>query len=790
MAEQVDLVEIDVSAINSAIDKTTENILSLEAAQKSLREDSKKTDKQLEEEQKSRADLSKQMALNGEKLKGLKKDRGDNIKLLKSEVGSLDQLKKRNAQLIKDRQKINLNTKAGRKELAKINAELRKNQDQINKNSKGFANFTGNQEKMTESMAQMPGSVGRIGGAFRQLTMVLKANPIILILTGIVGAFMALRAALKRSEEGQNALAKISAVLGAGLNVLLDVVTFLAEKIVAAFTDPKQAVIDLWQTIQTNLVNRIEGLANLFVGLKDIAVSSFRFIGAAIKNMWADNQEAVDNAKTGITEAAKEMGEALAQVATGLDAEGQAAALDAIKNKLAEINEETRIAAGLANRQAELDKLIRATLVDEAELRRDIAELRAVAADKEGVAADERLKALNEAIALESQVLELNQAIAQEKVNLKTAQNALGASTKQDLDEEAQLRAALIALETTNANARRKLQSERQTAIREIDAEETSIEQRRIDAIMKLGEMEDLALIKTAENLEARKEMLIEFENNEFERKLENKALLDEEIELLEAEHTANLEKINADFRKKEEESDKKAAEKKKKIQTASVDIAQASLNGYFSYQAQQRQISLDAEIAGADGNEEKIKAIRKKAAKEEQKQAIKQAVINGALGILKTIASVGMPAAIPLIAVQVIGTAAAVATISSQQFAAGGEVKAWQVSGASHAQGGIPLSIGGVPAGEIEGDEGVYVVNKHDNPAAIAALSSINENHGRSFAPTNYMQDGGEAVAASGGISFEQALTLAEARPIQVQVVDITDGQAIETQVIGNGEI
>ena len=72
-------------------------------------------------------------------------------------------------------------------------------------------------------MSGMPGVVGRIGGSFQSLTRILQANPILLILTGIIGAFAALRAALKRSEEGQNALAKIGAVLGAGLNVLLEI---------------------------------------------------------------------------------------------------------------------------------------------------------------------------------------------------------------------------------------------------------------------------------------------------------------------------------------------------------------------------------------------------------------------------------------------------------------------------------------------------------------------------------------------------------------------------------------
>lgn len=790
MADEVELVQIDATAINAAIDKTTVNIIELTAAQKALREDSKKTDKQLEEEGKERKNLSKQMALNGEKLKGLKKERGDNIKLLTAEVGSLDQLKKRNAQLIKDRQKLNLNTKAGRKELAKINAELKRNQAQITKNSEGFADFTGNQQKMTESMSAMPGSVGRIGGAFTQLKTVLMANPILLIITGIVAAFAAMRAALQRSEEGQNALAKIGAVLGTALNVLLDIFTGLAEAIVSAFSDPKQAVIDLWQVIKENLVNRIQGVADLFIGLKDVGVNTFKLIGASIKNVWSDNQAAVDEAKNNIVEAAKEMGTALVQAGTGLDAEGQAAALQFVVDKMREVSEEARIAADLANRQAALDKLARDTLVDTAELRREISELRAEASDKEGVAAQDRLDALDKAIALEGQILELNQSIAQEKVNLKAAQNALGASTKEDLDEEAQLRAELIALETANANARRKLQSERQTAIREIAAEETAIESRRQAAVLKLTELEAAALVKTAENLEAKKELLIAAENEEFARLIQNKDLLDEELELLEVEHLATLAKINEDYRIKQAKEDEKAAAKKKQGLSSGASSALGINNNLFSAISSGQQLALDAQLAAAEGNEEKQDEIRREFAKKQQSAAVGKALIGGALAIIQAFAQLG-PIAGAIAAVAVGATTGVqISQIKKQKFANGGEVKAWNVSGPSHAQGGIPLTIGGRPAGEIEGNEGVYVVNKRDNPAAIAALSSINSVSGKSFAPSNYMQDGGEAVAAAGGMTFEQALAIAEARPVVVQVVDINDGQAIEAQVIGNGEI
>lgn len=149
----------------------------------------------------------------------------------------------------------------------------------------------------------------------------------------------------------------------------------------------------------------------------------------------------------------------------------------------------------------------------------------------------------------------------------------------------------------------------------------------------------------------------------------------------------------------------------------------------------QEEMAELDAlyqkKLKNAEGNEqqtnqiEKAYAIRKAKLEEEQrkkrkKQAIADAIINGAVGATAVWTMVppnpvlsGILSA--MIAVQ---TAAQVAVIASQKFAKGGVLK-----GKSHADGGILT-----PYGELEGGEGIINKKSMSNPslAAIASYANV----------------------------------------------------------------
>ena len=120
----------------------------------------------------------------------------------------------------------------------------------------------------------------------------------------------------------------------------------------------------------------------------------------------------------------------------------------ATKDLVAEMTEEARIAGAIADQRAAADKLDRALITDRAEANRKRAELLDKAVNKELFSAKERIAFLTEAGELEDEITNKEIAAAKLRLEAKTAENALGLSNKQALDEEANLKAKLIDLET------------------------------------------------------------------------------------------------------------------------------------------------------------------------------------------------------------------------------------------------------------------------------------------------------------------------------------------------------
>jgi hypothetical protein len=128
-----------------------------------------------------------------------------------------------------------------------------------------------------------------------------------------------------------------------------------------------------------------------------------------------------------------------------------------------------------------------------------------------------------------------------------------------------------------------------------------------------------------------------------------------------------------------------------------------------------------EAILAGLD----LIAAANKDNAKIQQGVSIAQAVINGALGITKTGAQLGYPAAIPFQIALGLQTLAQIATIRSQKFERGGYDV---LKGRRHAQGGVDIGIG-----EAEAGEGVAVFSRDATQKygkfLPAFVKAINEN-------------------------------------------------------------
>lgn len=338
-------------------------------------------------------------------------------------------------------------------------------------------------KKVDESTSQMSGTLDKatggaitkfkgLKGALKTAVTGFKSLRVAIIGTGIGALLIAVTAlgqAFTRSEEGQNKFAKLLGIIGSVTDNLLDLLADLGENIISAFENPKQAIKDFKNLIKENIQNRFEAILDTLGSL-----------GSAIKKVFTGDF-------SGAIEDAKKAGSSLVDSFTGVKN-----TIDKVKKATSEFAEElkneAKIAANIADQRAKADKAERALLVARAKANRDRADLLDKAAQKEKFTAQERIKFLEEAGRIDEEITNKEINAAKLRLQAKVAENALAKSTKADLDEEANLRAKLIDLETQRLTKQKTVSAQIVSAKREEKARLKAIED---EEAAKQKEIED-----------------------------------------------------------------------------------------------------------------------------------------------------------------------------------------------------------------------------------------------------------------------------------------------------------
>tara|TARA_E500000331_G_C17249635_1_gene710542 strand:- start:600 stop:2531 length:1932 start_codon:yes stop_codon:yes gene_type:complete len=330
---------------------------------------------------------------------------------------------------------------------------------------------TGKDAKTTqESLNTISGgAVGRFSALKGKITGVIKSFKslrVAVIASGIgalLVAVVALQQAFTRSEAGQNKFAKLMGVIGSVVNNLLDLLADFGENIISVFENPKQAIKDFANLIKENIVNRFEGLMELIPAL-----------GKAVSLLF----------KGEFKEAGKVAANATSKVVLGVDniVEKTQDAINKTKDFVKELEEEGKIAAKIADDRAKADKIERENTVARAKADREIADLRFKAEQRDKFSATERIKFLEEASALEEEITNQEIEAARLRFEAKKTENELSKSTKEDLDEQAQLEAQLIGLNTSKLRLQKRLQTSLTTFRNEEKAERESARKAEEDA--------------------------------------------------------------------------------------------------------------------------------------------------------------------------------------------------------------------------------------------------------------------------------------------------------------------
>ena len=437
-------------------------------------------------------------------------------------------------------------------EVLKATGQLQKSMEDVADAAQDAADSTediGKQAKKSGGLLKKAGKAG--SDAFKLVGAAIAATGLIglvtKVLTPIVEAFL-------ENKKVADTLRVAMAGIGAVIDTIIDLTGPLVDKLFAAFSDPKQAVIDLKNAIQENIETRIEGLLNLFPRLGD-----------AIKAAFSGN----------FAEAGKIAADAMGQVVLGVEnvtdkvADAVEAVIEYKDEFVATVTEQVQGATRLEQAMIALDDRQRELNVRTAQAAAEVEELKRQR-DDERLSIEERIAVAQAAAEIDQQLADENVAIAEERARLLRQEIQLQGETEERLNALAE--AEIAAADARAASA--GVQTELMTSIYGLNQELIAQEEERLAA-------EAEARIAREEGLAEEQKLKDEAAAADDQRRKEE---LEAELATAEAIKQAKLDiakssldalaALNQAFTGESEEQQKKGFERSKKIQTAQALIS------------------------------------------------------------------------------------------------------------------------------------------------------------------------------------------------------------------------
>jgi hypothetical protein len=620
-------------------------------------------------------ELNKSLKLQEDLIEDIEKEIRDYEKQInKTSARDLAQRKSLNDKIQKTKERLK-DEKVALKSVNKDRKEANVTMKDSTANAKDYSGVLGIIDQKTggaiSGFTNLTSSVGGATKGFNLLKIAIIGTGIGALLIAIT----AVTAAFTSSEEGQNKFAKILAVVGSAVDNLVTLLSDLGEKIISVFENPKQAIKDFSNLIKENIVNRFEGLMELIPAL-----------GKAVSLLF----------KGEFSEAGKVAANAVGKVALGVeDVVGKTeAAISATKDFIDEIVKEGKIAGQIADQRAKADKLDRDLIIERANANRDRADLLEKAVNKEKFSTQERIEFLQEAGALEDEITNKEIAAANLRLQAKIAENKQANSTKDDLLEEANLKAKLIDLETAKlrkaklvttqiaalnaetrateaaADAAQDLKDKEKDAAKILKAKELKTLKQQIATALALSEDEKRALEIT--KIQAHYTKLIELARAQGILTAE----LEAELNAAKVEATAAI-AVTTEETETQTQADwmSRYQERLGKI-SAWVDLVGQTLGVI----AQMQKANHDQENRDGDQSEDAKEKRAKRQFKAQKKLNLAMAVVNASQGILSSLAQapvaigpVPSPVGIASLAVATAAGIANIATIAKTKFSGGG---------------------------------------------------------------------------------------------------------------------
>lgn len=673
--EQEILYTIEVKGGDEALQQAANLNKAIRANKTQIKELSKDYDKNAEE-------ITK---LNVENKK-LTQEQRNLAKSAGAVAGSYDALSAEMSELKRQQKQVNVQTKEGQQKFASygkqingINTKLKKLDATNGVHTRNVGNYQMALQNATSQMNIMGVNVGQLshqftvaGQAMRATTGIiggtsksLRILRISLISTGvgaIVVALGSLIAYLTSTQEGLDKLNSVLRPVSAVFQRLLGVLQELGGKTFKKLSD---AIKDPQQAFKDLGQVIIDNVLNRFKSFQVFMEAISLFMKGEFRQGLKKGADAIIQLNLGITDGTDKLQKFGKEIKTiGSEAIETGSKIDQLKKQIEFL---------------EIDVARRA-----ASLRRVFEEQKAITDDlnKSEV---ERLKAAKIAQDAFAQLTNLEISLRQKKLELLKAEQSLNDTSREELLENARL--------------------------------EAEIEQLRASAAKRTNEVANRQIqLQAALNKELTK-TLNQLAGIEEETEDVGEAQIELAGNTVEAMGGVNL-ALDANYQKLLR--NKKATDEFNQVAVNGLQQAKHFAQVYYQFQ----EAAMNAQLNKAGNDAKAREEITKRFAKKQQNIASVQAIIDGALGIVKTGSNLGYPQAIPFQILQGLQTAAQVALIRSQKFAKGGMLGGGVFEGKSHAQGGVKFAVGG-RINEAEGGEAI--INKRSTSMFKPILSAIN---------------------------------------------------------------
>ena len=410
---------------------------------------------------------------------------------------------------------LKFDTDSAEKELKGLEKEVGKVDKKVKDTSASTSEMTGQLDKLTggavSGFKKMAGSLKLVTTGFKGMRAAIISTGIGALIIGIV----ALTAAFKGSEEGQNKFNKIMTVIGALTGNLVDLLADLGEGIINAFTNPIETLKSFSDSIKTYVMDKINGV-----------IEGIGLFGTAIKKAFSgDFKGALSDATDGFVKLAE--ASPLGVLKDGVDA-----LTKSTKEFAKEQIKEANAAAQVADMRAKADKIERNLIVERSKLESEIALLRLKSREEDKFSAKERKQALLDAQVLEDSLLDKETEYLELRRDAQIQENTFSRSNKENLTKEAEAIAAVNRQVASRANTARQVQREVNTISKQIQA------QNKADAAAEKA-INDAKIAETKTRLDAigkiQKEFITKQQDLEAETEIQ-KIQLEKERKLKELE--------------------------------------------------------------------------------------------------------------------------------------------------------------------------------------------------------------------------------------------------------------